>query len=418
MKIHFINTKIILTFLLSACMILFSCEIENITFNKDKEDNINNIPLTEKQKSIIQSGNKFTFDLLKNNNELAGENFMISPLSISLALGMTANGAKNNTLNEMLTVLGFDNVEIEDFNKFFKYIVAILLGLDDKVTLSIANSIWYNNNFNVLQSFLDVNQKYYNAEISALDFCSADAPATINNWVANATNDKITEIIEQIGPDVVMYLINAIYFYGEWKYEFDKSQTENKKFYLHDGTAVEVPMMMMETELKYYSDGSTQIIELPYGNGNFVMNLLLPANEQTPANLLNSLTVTKWNDWTKELHKREILLTMPKFKFEYEKGLIPVLESLGINDLFNGNADLSGINGMGGLCVSDVKHKTFIDVNEEGTEAAAVTSVEVIYTGEDALTHIVMNRPFVFMIREVSTESILFAGVVANPNKE
>ncbi|MFW5805865.1 MAG: serpin family protein [Bacteroidales bacterium] len=407
-----------LTVIFTAFALFFSsCE-------KDGENlDYKEIELSQTQKNMVASGNTFSFELIRTVHESSDENknLMISPLSVHLALAMTANGAKENTLDEMLDVLGFQDFDMDEFNAYFKYLMDELTELDPEVEMEIANSIWYRNNFDVLSSFLDVNQEYYNAEIEALDFGSPDAVSTINNWVADATHQKIDEIIDEIPDEAVMYLINAIYFYGTWQYEFDKSQTEDKNFYLADDETVEVPMMQMEADLKYFSADGTSIVEIPYGRGNFVMDVILPAQDQAPENVLSTLTAATWSEWTSSLYERPMILSMPKFKFEWgKKDLKDVLESLGMHDLFDEDAaDLSGINEQMQLYVSKVLHKTYIDVNEEGTEAAAVTAVEISNTsaGDDDAQpfYVNVNRPFIFLIRERSTESILFSGVVNNP---
>jgi serine protease inhibitor len=406
--------KITLLLLFCITIILMpSCEKEESEITEPKV-----IELSERQKNIVISNNQFAFSLLQkvSESEDASKNIMISPLSINLALAMTTNGAKENTLSQMLETLGFQDFEMEEFNEFFLLLVEALLELDNQVDLSIANSIFYRNTFDVLQSFLDINQEYYNAEISALDFNSPDAVTTINNWVADNTNNKITEIIDQIDSDVVMYLINAIYFYGNWKYEFDKSQTQDANFYLANGSTVNVPMMKMEANLKYSSAGNIQIVELPYGRGNYVMNLILPEYDQSVNDLLANLDADTWRQWTNSFYETETILSLPKFSFEYEKGMKDILISLGMTDIFDENlADLSGINAIEKLWVSRVIHKTYIDVNEEGTEAAAVTAAEVVTESAPQQLHLNFDRPFVFIISETSTESVLFSGVVANP---
>ncbi|HNQ67207.1 MAG TPA: serpin family protein [Bacteroidales bacterium] len=385
---------------------------------KDNDSDVKEIKLSTKQKEIVVAGNEFSLGLFQKVSETTDDNFMISPLSVNYALAMTANGAKNNTQDQMLTTLGFEGFEINEFNEFFHYIMDEIVDLDSKVTLSIANSIWYRNTFNIVQSFLDVNQEYYNAHVQALNFDSPEAISTINDWVSDNTNDKIPTIIDNIPTDAIMYLINAVYFYGKWRYEFDNSQTQNGDFYISDNNSIQVEMMKMEAGLKYYFDESVNVVELPYGQGNFVMDILLPVYESNPADLIANLDQARWTEITQGLYDQDILLTMPKFQFEFENDLIPMLSELGMTDLFNPNmADLSGINGTGGLFVSKVKHKTYIDVTEKGTEAAAVTAVEVSLTSgvPDGPVYFTCDRPFVFIIRERSTEVILFTGVVKNP---
>jgi serpin B len=406
MKSRYFFIAIVLIF-----SVLSSCK-------KDNDSDVKEIKLSTKQKEIVVAGNEFSLGLFQKVSETTDDNFMISPLSVNYALAMTTNGAKNNTLEQMLTTLGFEGFEISEFNEFFHYIMNEIVDLDNKVTLSIANSIWYRNTFTVVQSFLDVNHEYYNAHIQSLDFDSPEAVSTINDWVSDNTNDKIPTIIDNIPPDAIMYLINAVYFYGKWRYEFDDSQTQNGDFYISSTNSIQVEMMKMEAGLKYYFDESVYVVELPYGQGNFVMDILLPVYDSNPSDLIATLNQARWTEITQGLYDQDILLTMPKFQFEFENDLIPMLNELGMTDLFNPNAaDLSGINGTGGLFVSKVKHKTYIDVTEKGTEAAAVTAVEVSLTSAtpDGPVYFTCDRPFVFIIRERSTEVILFTGVVKNP---
>jgi serine protease inhibitor len=403
------KAKFFLPIILISAVFATSCDKES--------KKVKDIELTAKQKQIVESGNEFSLNLLR---EYASEdgNFMISPLSVNYALAMTANGARNNTLTQMLAVLDFAGYEMSDFNSYFKFIMEELQELDPLVQLSIANSIWYHNQFNVLQDFLDVNIEYYNAEVQALDFANPESVNIINNWVADKTNDKITKIITSIPASAVMYLINAVYFYGEWKYEFDPDDTEQRSFYLSDNNTVEVDMMKLETKLKYYIDEEVSIVELPYGRGNYVMDILIPAYGSTPGELINQLDSEYWNQLTDAMTEDSVLFSMPKWKFEYETLLNTPLQNMGMTDLFvDGVSDLSGINSDGGLYVSRVIHKTYIEVDEAGTEAAAVTAVEIATTSviPDGPISIIANRPFVFIIRESDTNIILFEGVVKNP---
>lgn len=403
--------KLLTLISLCALVILSSCK-------KDPQE-VLDIPLTNKQARMVSSGNEFSFKLLQkvNESESTPKNIMVSPLSVHFALAMTANGARNNTLQQMLTALDFDDYSVEEFNEYSHDLMNQLTGLDEKVTLSIANSIWYRNTFQVSQDFLDVNQQYYDAEVHSIDFASASAPGTINDWVNDATRGKIDKIVDNISEDMVMYLINAIYFYGSWKYEFEKSKTSDMDFTTGTGSIVQARMMQNETELRYFGSEDVTIVELPYGRGNFVMDVLLPAYGETTTDLISDLDADQWNAWNEVMGETEVHLYMPKFTFAYEKTLNEMLINMGMSDLFAaGLADLTGINPGGGLVVSEVKHKTFIDVDEEGTEAAAVTSVGVELTSVPAgPVTVILDRPFVFMIRESTTGAVLFSGVVNNP---
>jgi len=414
-KIFIMKAKLLISGLIIGIILFLSCK------DKENRTEYNDIDLSAKQQQIANSGNVFSLGVLQKvcESELDA-NIMISPLSVDYALAMTANGAKNNTLDEMLAALDFSDYEMAEFNGYFSYLMGELVELDNQVDLSIANSIWYREDWTFLQTFFDVNQEYYNAYIKSLDFSSSDAVPTINNWVAENTNDKITEIVDNIPADAVMYLINAVYFYGTWQYEFDKSKTQEQSFYLEDGSVIQVDMMQMEADLKIYNGADYAAVELPYGQGNFVMDVILPSYESDVSNFVNSLSSDAWNALTQGLYENAVVFKMPKFKFEYEKELIPSLQEMGMIDLFTGAADLTGMDSNGGLFVSKVKHKTYIDVDEDGTEAAAVTAVEVNYTAVDpnAPIYITLDRPFVFVIREKSTGVILFEGVVKNPNEE
>ncbi|MDD2386974.1 MAG: serpin family protein [Bacteroidales bacterium] len=410
------KAKIIIYGIILGLILFSSCKKDET--ETESETEYKDIKLSAKQQEIANSGNVFSLGILqKVSASQTSGNFMISPLSIDYALAMTANGAKNNTLNEMLSALDFNDFEILEFNEYFSYLMSEIVDIDSEVELKIANSIWYRNDYSFLQSFFVVNQEYYKAYVKSLDFASSNAVSEINNWVSDNTNNKITKIIDGIPSDAVMYLINAVYFYGSWQYEFDKSNTQKQNFYLEDGNSVSVDMMEMETGLKYYYTLDYQVVEIPYGQGNFVMDVILPAANTDIGDFVSNLNSDLWIEITQGLYSQNMVLKMPKFKFEYEKELNPSLQEMGIIDLFTGNADLSGMNGTGGLYVSKVKHKTYIDVNEEGTEVAAVTAVEVSYTSADpdAPLFFTLDKPFIFIIREKSTGVILFEGVMRNP---
>lgn len=384
--------------------------------------NPKNINLSLKDKKLVKADNKFGFDLLKKINESAieGENIMISPISISLALSMTYNGANSTTKQAMEETLNLSDLSVEEINKSYQKIISELISVDDKVNLSIANSIWYRNGFNVLDDFLSVNKQYYDAKVEALDFSNSNSKDIINSWVATNTNDKITEIINTIDPATVMYLINAIYFKGVWHYQFEESETVAQPFFLSNETSIETQTMSLAADLQYANNSLFQAVELPYGQGNYSMMLFLPQSDISTDNIINQLSENNWDDWLNDFSlQNSVNVHLPKFTFEYEKTLNEILSVLGMEIAFGGNADFSKINADGGLYISDVKHKTFIELNEEGTEAAAVTSVDINLTsvgdGESG-THIYFNKPFVFAIREVTTNTIIFIGKMENPS--
>ena len=280
----------------------FSCEKTEVEEPGPKEIN-----LTQKGKILVEADNLFGINLFQEvlEAEEPEKNVMISPLSVSLALAMTYNGADGDTKEAMEKTLELNGLTVDEINENYKMLIDALASVDPKVLMSIANSIWYEQTFEVEQDFINVNQNYFNAEVSPLDFNNPDAVITINNWVADKTNEKITEIINEIPPLAVMYLINAIYFKGIWKYEFDESDTEEKPFYLSDGTTKDVPMMVQEASFNYFSNDFIQAVEMPYGTGNYSMIIMLPQYNKTLHDIIDQLSNENWNSWLSEFYEAE-----------------------------------------------------------------------------------------------------------------
>ncbi|MCK4661626.1 MAG: serpin family protein [Bacteroidales bacterium] len=407
-----------------------SCEKSKDTKPDDKNIEYIEIELNQKEKSLIQSSNQFGFDFFEklNNLEEEDKNLFISPLSISLALAMTYNGAEGETKTAMEETLKLNGLTTDEINSSFQNLINALITVDPKILLNIANSIWYNNKYTVEQDFIDVNKKYYDAEVSPLDFSDPASLDIINNWVAEKTNDLIQNIIDNIPADAYMYLINTIYFKGMWKHEFDKENTSDYPFNFIDGTSGLIPMMVQKETLKYVKQDVFSAVDLPYGCNNFSMFIMLPNTGYTTNDVIDNLNETNWNSWLSELTETEnIQVYLPKFKFEYKYTcdascpLKNVLALMGMGIAFSPDADFSGMNPNLALYISRVIHQSFIEVNEEGTEAAAATVVEVCNTssGENEnATYFRINKPFVFAIREKSTNAILFMGKVVKPVNE
>jgi len=332
-----------------------------------------------------------------------------------MALGMTLNGANGATRDSMARTLEFAGLSQSDINTSYKSLITLLTGLDPNVTFQIANSIWYRPELNVEQSFKDVNREYFNAEITSLDFGDPAAPGIINGWVDRNTNGRIKEIVEPPIPrDAMMYLINAIYFKGAWTYRFDQKLTRDDFFELPDGTKKPCRMMVQKGTFPYFENDELQAIDLSYGDVGFSMTVLLPKPGTKIDEFVAKMTQQRWNGWTSGFHKTEIDLFLPKFKLEYGKKLNDVLKAMGMAIAFSpGEADFTNIDRAGGLFISQVKHKTFVQVDEEGTEAAAVTSVEISRVSMNPTMRI--DRPFVFVIRENHSGTILFIGKIVEP---
>jgi serpin B len=374
------------------------------------------IDLTASQTQQVSADNSFAFDLFKTVNQSEnGNNFFISPFSVSQALGMVYNGAAGATKTAMETTLRRNGFSADEINAYYKKLADGLLGADPSTQLKIANSIWTRNNLPVLQSFYDVNTTYYGAKAQSLDFSQSSSKDIINNWCSQNTNGKIPSIIDQISNDVMMYLINAVYFKGIWKSQFKTSDTFNGSFAAATGS-VSVKYMKQENTFNYFGNDSVQCAELPYGNGAFSMVVVLPASKYSVDQIANKLNGSTWKSWLEAMRSTNLHVELPKFKLSYKTVLNDALMQMGMGVAFSDFADFSKIVNGGGLAINCVLHKTFVAVDEEGTEAAAVTAVEMGYTAANpTTTPFIVNRPFLFFIKEKSTGTILFAGKMLNP---
>lgn len=371
--------------------------------------------LSVAEQAVIRAGNDFAFDLFRaSDREFGAENIFLSPLSAAMALGMTMNGARGETLAEMREVLGFNGMELQAINESYRDLMALLLGLDPSVDTRIANSIWYRQDFPFDQPFFDTAEEYFSAEVRGLPMVDADREV-INGWVREATEEKITSIVDEIRPDHVMFLLNALYFKGDWRQQFDPSVTRDSPFQLANGGTVAVKTMHGSVPFGHRRMEGYAVVELPYGNGSFAMTILVPDDPAGVDALAAGLDAAAWEAATADLPVREMELWLPRFRIEYEQELNGVLQALGMRAAF-ANADFSGMSSSHGrsLVIDRVVQKTYVDVNEEGTEAAAVTSVGIVQTSLPPAVRV--DRPFVFAIRERLSGAILFIGKVVDPS--
>ena len=370
--------------------------------------------------NVSKANTEFGFDLFNVIWETErNENIFISPFSVSVALAMTLNGAAEETQQAMTDTLQLQDLASDTINSSFYQLQNTLQTSDPKVTLTIANSLWGREGFQFKTDFLQRNELYFNAETSILDFLNPSTLQTINQWVNDSTNSKIPKILDKIEPNAVLFLINAIYFKGSWQTEFDPSNTRDGTFHLISGDTKQVPMMSRTGQYPIYSGTDFQAINLPYGEGRMGMFIFLPTDKSNLNSFIENITTKKWENWMEQFNKREVQIRIPKFKLEYgTKVLNDVLSSLGMgvafdeyNADFSRMADLDAVNGN--LYITKVAHRTFIEVNEEGTEAAAVTSVGV---GIKSLPpRFTVDRPFFFAIRDNETGTVLFMGTVVEP---
>lgn len=371
-----------------------------------------------KGQQIVSANNDFAFSLFKEITQTeTKENFMISPVSASLALGMVYNGASGETQQAFSNMFNYDNATVEETNLVNQNIIDNLTYTSSGTNFEIANSIWVNNTFPVKKSFLEANKTYYSAEVQNKNFSDPKTLEAINQWVSNKTYEKIPKILNEISPTAVLYAINAVYFKSDWKFRFKPEDTKIRPFQLNDGSVNQVKMMSMEQGLKYFSNEVFSSVQLPYKNDKYMMTLLLPHIDKTTENVVAIMNNENWNKWHNNYNIQDLRITMPKFTFSYNKSFNEALINLGLDIAYSDNANFSGISDIP-TKISFVLQKTFIDVSEKGTEAAAVTVVGLETTSVGGPKQFLLDRPFIFAITEEETGSICFMGKVGMPEHQ
>ncbi len=371
--------------------------------------------LSAAERSLTSSGSVFGLELFRDivKHEHADSNVFISPLSISVALGMTANGAVGETREQMYTALQFPELTPSQINEAYKNVIEILPQIDPEITVGIAQSIWYPPHISVQPNFIDLSRAYFSALVRELDFSLPSANDTINIWVAGETNDRIPKLLEnRIERDIIMILVNAIYFKGAWMYRFNPDSTTDDQFTLANGSQIACRMMNKLGDVGYFADSLFEAVNLPYGKGDFAMAVFLPRPSLGTLELAEQFTENNWAAWVQRFYEEQVLLQFPKFKIEYGIGLNNHLRRLGMTLPFLPSADFSNMFAGGGGWIDTVIHKAFVEVNEEGTEAAAATVVLMERSGPITFR---VDRPFIFVIWERQTGTILFMGKVSRP---
>jgi len=400
------------TFVFMIFSVMTSCKKDQIETDMTPKT----IELTARAGEVIGSSNQFGIELFTRTAEGETGNLMLSPLSASVALTMALNGGAGETYEQMREMLGYPaDMTIAEINEAYKNLVGQLLTVDSKVTLTLANALFYRLGFPVKQSFSDVLANDFKAHIEGLDFDLPSSVDVINQWASDKTKGRIPKVIDEISDAAVMFLMNALYFKGDWTYQFNVSDTENRPFYLDGGEQISVPTMSGKIETKGYFESNFSIVELPYGRTNFSMVVIVPG--ETLSQFYPGFTAETWKEITDALDQQtytsQVDVTLPKFEFSYEKYLNEQLQAMGMIDAFEPyQADFSGITDWE-IFISFVKQNTFVKVDEKGTEAAAVTTIGFERTSMPPSFNI--NKPFIFAIRERTTNTLLFIGSIVNP---
>ncbi|MCD6378878.1 serpin family protein [bacterium] len=371
------------------------------------------------QNDVARAYAEFSFDLYQKEAAAhKNKNIFISPASVALALAMTTGGSDGETEKAMLQTLKLKGINREDFKAGNKRLIVNLLQKGKEVKLSIANSIWLNGSIKFNEEFKSDTEEYFLADLFPLTTAKP-----INAWVKEKTNGKINDIIDMVSTDDIAYLVNAIYFKGNWTKEFDKKETKPELFYPYNGKKITVDMMKQKNRFNYLKTETFEAVTIPYGDGKTSISLFLPNKDSNLDTLYKDLSYKSWKLWESEFRKQEGTIEMPKLEIEFKSRLNNSLSALGMEIAFSpGNADFSrmckiesGLN----VYVSKVLHKTFLKIDEKGTEAAAATAVGITLTsaGHDNIKafYLIFNRPYFLIIKDNSNGLPLFMGSVVDP---
>ncbi len=371
-------------------------------------------------KELVNGNNQLALELYSEINE-EGENLFFSPWSISSALGMTFEGARGTTAEEMQSVLHYPKDDLTRRAAFAKLFNTINKP-DKEYELKTANALWAQEDYKFLDEYLNINKQYYLAEVRNMDFKTKteESRKTINQWIEEQTNNKIKDLIpaENLNPLTRLVLTNAIYFKGKWLKQFDKAETKQADFKVSPEKTIKVPMMYLKEDedgFNYAETDELQMLEMPYKGENLSMLVLLPKN--SVEEIEGMLSAEKLKEWKSLMNDYDVEVYFPKFKFETKYFMKETFENMGMPNAFSYDADFSGMTGTKNLYVSNVIHQAFVEVNEEGTEAAAATAVVMYHRAMsiEPPKEFRADRPFIFLIQEKETGSILFMGKVANP---
>ena len=403
--------KILFPLMLQLFVLCTACSDDDLSSEpKERQD----IMLSRSEMQMVEENTKFAFSLFdKVNSYEEKPNWMIAPFSTSLTLGMIANGTDGNTQTEIQEALGFNGFQLYEMNDYYKKLSAELKVLDNTTRLYLANSVWIDKGINVHGSFTNTIEEKYDAQVSNLDFYSADALQSINNWCAMQTNDQITRILDEIPENAKVCFLNALYFKGVWKNKFQESLTKDETFYYADGRSKPVKMMMQNDSFGYCHNENFALAEFPYGNSAFSMVVLLPHESKTLNECIQLFDADYWTG-SVEMVGQNLNVKFPRFEINSEINLMEVMMDMGVCDVFDyEKADFSTMS-SNSFFLGLLKQASSIKVDEKGTEATSVTigSGMVTAPGPQDPVDFFINRPFAFLIKEKSTGTILFMGKV------
>ena len=396
--------------LLAIALGCASCEKEEV---EDYSDNtFKKIELTTRSADLAQTGNTFAIDFINRVNKAEKGDWFVSPLSMQFLLGMLLNGANGQTAAEICDVLGYGEDEVAAVNEFCLSMISQLPDLDKRTKLAIANAIFVNKDYALQDRYKSVVSEYYDAQVTNADFSKGSATTkAINKWCSDHTNGLITKIIDNVNTQMLAYLLNAVYFKSQWKEKFNKGNTVKESFTQEGGASATVQMMRTGKKFLYQDNDMFQAVRLPYGNGVFGMYVILPAEGKTISDVTGFISGENWKEFLRSMVMCDVDLWLPKFETNFDINLNKILSEMGMPSSFiSGKADFTAMSNSA-MCLSFVKQKAAIKVDEDGTEAAAV-SITGMATAAAPGQHVVFHadHPFLYMITETTSGAILFAG--------
>jgi len=401
---------------LCACWFLSGCSKSSDTPTRNSP--VKTISVAPEVASNV-SNFAFNFFNVLQQTQPKTDNIFVSPLSLHMDLGMLLNGANGNTYTQLQNALNLNGLSISEINQAYQTLLQDLPNVDNQVQLTLANAMWYENSYSIKSGYVDTLKNYFQSPATAAPFDASTADA-VNQWASEKTNGKINNVTSaKEVQDLVMLLVNALYFKGNWASQFDKNATQPQTFTMENGTTKQVQMMQQINTFVYSQKATYSAIRLPYGNGQFSMTILLPTQGNTIESVMNNFTAANWNAFQQDTLKQSVQVGLPRFTIPaYNVDLNTTLQSMGVTDAFSkSNADFSTISAIK-LFVSLVKQFTYLNVDETGTEAAAVTVIGTQTTSAPIQPTFTCDHPFGFIISEKTSNTILFMGRIMNPDSQ
>ena len=399
---------------ITSCASSNKAQKDNVVVKPDNIQNMEDMDnsyliLSDAQLSAVNKGNTFALNLFRTQAGMDSK--VVSPLSVAYLMGMLANGAEGNTQTEIMKTLGMNDVSLETLNEAYKAIINTASTLDKQTTVNIANCIAVNQQISIKDKYKKAMLQTYNAQVESMNF-AGDALKRINNWCDKQTNGMIPSIIDQLNPNAIAVIMNAIYFNGTWADKFDKRQTKLENFQGYTRDIKKTQMMHRNGKYQYLDNADFAAIDLPYGNGSYSMTAILPNRGKSIDEVMANLDAKKIGELGRDMDECVVDLKLPRFTISQETGLNDIISKLGAPTMFTSGADFSNF-ASGNLSISKMLQKAKIEVSEEGTKASAVTMAMVELTAlrpEPRKVEFHANRPFIYMITEHSTGAILFMG--------